>query len=93
MVFKTKGFTAHTEGNTAGRKTLSAPTGAILTLQEVRDQQGGRVVAAGQTFLRQVPLDLQRKQVPESEPQLGVTNTTSAPEKTVRQGLAESRIL
>jgi len=39
----------------------------ILTLQNVRDQKSGRIVAAGQSFLCQVSLDLQRKQVPERE--------------------------
>lgn len=42
----------------------------VLTLQKVRDQKSSRIVTAGQSFLCQVSLDLQRKQVPERELQI-----------------------
>lgn len=52
----------------------------ILTLQKVRDQKSSRVVTAGQSFLCQVSLDLQCKQVPER-----VTSITLTHQRMLKQ--------
>lgn len=49
---------------------LMSNTVEILTLEKVRDQKSSCIVAAGQSFLCQVSLDLQCKQVPERELQV-----------------------